>query len=173
MIKLRKYKSEDANHIIDWLDDEMIFYQWSADRYGKYPINANDINNFYLNSHIEHVFTATDEKDRVIGHFILRYPDEKDKTTLRIGFVIIDNSLRGQGIGKRMICEAIKYSFNMLKAEKLTIGVFENNAAAFRCYKSCGFDEIEDVCEYKCKGEIWNCIEMQITSEKYKQIFKF
>lgn len=36
---------------------------------------------------------------------------------------------------------AIRYAFDMLKAEKITLGVFENNPSAYYCYKSVGFRE--------------------------------
>ena len=34
---LRKYKEEDANEIIKWIDNEKDFRLWTADRYDKYP----------------------------------------------------------------------------------------------------------------------------------------
>ena len=34
------------------------------------------------------------------GYFIIRYPDITDRHTVRLGFVIVDDSRRGQGIGK-------------------------------------------------------------------------
>jgi hypothetical protein len=52
----------------------------------------------------------------------------------------------------------------MLKAEKVTLGVFENNPSAYYCYKAAGFKEIEMDREliFEILGEQWNCIEMEV-----------
>lgn len=162
MIKLRKYIPQDANYIIKWIKNEKEFYLWSADRYSKYPITAYDVNTFYDKYGKDfYIFTAIDEYNRVVGHFILRYPNTNDKSIVRLGFVIIDNTLRSKGIGKEMLALAIKYAADVLLAKTLTLGVFENNPSAYYCYKSCGFIEIGEISQYNCNGELWNCIEMQ------------
>lgn len=70
---------------------------------------------------------------------------------------------RGQGYGKQLVSSALKYAFDELKADKVTLGVFENNTRAIHCYLSCGFNivETETAESYQCMGEIWNCIEME------------
>ena len=100
--------------------------------------------------------------DEVVGHLILRYTDALQKV-LRIGFVIVDDSKRGKGYGKRMVQMAIKYAREMLRAEKITIGVFDNNESAYRCYLAAGFKVVEGegyICELL--GEKWKCIEMEM-----------
>ena len=52
MLRLRPYKSCDAETIVSWIKDEYAFRQWCADRYDHYPITASDINDQY-NSHSE------------------------------------------------------------------------------------------------------------------------
>ena len=53
------------------------------------------------------IFTAIDAFDNAIGHFTFRYPNKNDTTVLRLGFVIIDEKLRGKGIGKQMVSCAV------------------------------------------------------------------
>lgn len=55
----------------------------------------------------------------------MRFIDE-DKSILRFGFVIVDDIKRGQGYGKEMLQLALKYAFEVLKVNKVTLGVFEN-----------------------------------------------
>ncbi len=63
-----------------------------------------------------------------------------------------------------MINLALKYAFEILKAQKVTLGVFENNAPAHYRYKSAGFKDIgEEI--YTINGEKWKCIEMEITDK--------
>ena len=76
---------------------------------------------------------------------------------------MIDKRYQGKGYGKEMLRLAVKYSFEILKAEKITLGVFENNTSAHGCYKSVGFKEIdmEEPWYYHGMGEAWKCVEME------------
>lgn len=169
---IRPYKPQDAEAIVSWIKDERAFRKWSSDRYGVYPITAEDINYKYLkcNGDCEepdnfYPITAVDANGPV-GHLILRYTNKK-KTIIRLGFIIDDDSKRGMGYGKRMIQMAMQYAFDMLKAEKITLGVFDNNPSAYYCYKAAGFKEIpmkEDVV-FEILGEKWKCIELEINKE--------
>ena len=38
MLRLRPYKTEDAEKILSWSNDEKSFYKWSAGILGEYPI---------------------------------------------------------------------------------------------------------------------------------------
>jgi len=168
-LKLRPYKPQDAETIIRWIKDERALRLWSSDRYGDYPVTAEDMNYKYLecNGDCEepdnfYPMTAVSEEG-IVGHLILRYTDKEQKT-IRIGFVIVDDTKRGKGYGKRMIQMATRYAFLMLQAEKVTLGVFENNSSAYYCYKTAGFEEIETDRKfvYEFSGEQWNCIEMEV-----------
>ena len=46
-MRLRPYKNCDAEYIVKWIKDEVSFRKWCADRYDKYPISSEDINNHY------------------------------------------------------------------------------------------------------------------------------
>lgn len=171
-LKLRPYKPKDAEVIVSWIKDERALRKWSSDRYGAYPITAEDINYKYLecNGDCEEAdnfypMIAVDENGPV-GHLILRYTNA-EKTTIRLGFIIVDDSKRGMGYGKRMIQMAIHYAFDMLKAEKITLGVFDNNPFAYYCYKAVGFQEIpmEQEMVFETLGEKWNCIELEVNKE--------
>ncbi|MBR5496970.1 MAG: hypothetical protein IKV76_03200, partial [Clostridia bacterium] len=65
---------------------------------------------------------------------------------------------------ERMIQMACQYAYDMLKAKKLTLGVFENNLPAYYCYKAAGFKEIpmEEEIIFEILGEKWKCIEMEM-----------
>lgn len=164
MLRLRPYKNCDAQYITKWIKDEFSFRQWCADRYDSYPISAEDMNNHYAQfaeSGDFYPMTAFNESG-VVGHMIMRFIDDK-KTTIRYGFVIVDDSKRGMGYGKEMLSLAIKYSFEILKVQKITLGVFENNESAYYCYKSVGFVDVEEDDEYyNVLNEKWKCKEMEM-----------
>lgn len=172
MIRLRPYKRCDAQYITSWIKDEYSFRQWCADRYDCYPIDEIMMNNQYDDMAESDSFfemTAFDDTG-VVGHLIMRFTDD-NKETLRFGFVIVDNTKRGQGYGKEMLKLAVKYSFEILKVNKITLGVFENNKRAYECYKSVGFKEIKEEQRWSCKffNEDWPCIEMELLGTDTQQ----
>ncbi len=176
-LNLRPYKPKDAEAIVSWIKDERAFRKWSSDRYDTYPITAKDINYKYFecNGDCEEAdnfypMTAVDANGPV-GHLILRYTDEV-KTTIRLGFIIVDDSRRGMGYGKRMIQLAVKYAQDLLNAKKITLGVFENNPSAYHCYKAAGFREVSTETDFifEILGEKWKCLELEYGKTETKDL---
>ena len=170
-IRLRQYKACDADSIISWIKNEDALRKWSSDRFGSYPISNEDINNKYFNNNGDclendnfYPLIAFDESG-VVGHLILRYIDS-EKKIIRFGFVIVDDSKRGMGYGKQMLSLAIKYAFDIFGAEKITLGVFDNNESAYHCYKAVGFKGNGEEMFCELFGKKWRIIEMEINRLK-------
>lgn len=166
-LRLRPYKACDADSIVKWIKDEDALSKWSSDRFGEFPITSEDINNKYIENNGDCIesdnfypLTAFDESG-VVGHLILRYTDE-EKKVIRFGFVIVDDSKRGKGYGKQMLTLAMKYAFDIFGAEKITLGVFDNNKPAYYCYKVAGFRENGEELFCELFGEQWRIVEMEI-----------
>ena len=161
---LRGYKKGDAPIIASWIQTEDDLFRWSADRFNKYPLSGDDINENYvpqLETGRFFPLTAEDDKGDVIGHFIIRYPSEDDDSSVRFGFVILDPSFRGKGYGKEMLRLGIEYVKNNLSASRIDLGVFENNDGARYCYEAVGFKEYA---RRECEMPIgtWECIDMEV-----------
>lgn len=173
MLRLRTYKMNDAGTIIGWCKDEAAFRKWTADRYESFPITEADMNKKYMEDNGDcaepdnfYPMTAFDDSG-IVGHLIMRFTDEKKKV-LRFGFVIVDDAKRGMGYGKEMITLALKYAFEILMVDRVTIGAFENNVPAYRCYRSAGFRDVEEeetICEIS--GEKWKILELEYSKEEY------
>lgn len=166
MLRLRPYKACDAQIITTWLKSEYAFRQWSADRYDSYPITADDMNRYYdrdkNNSGIWGM-TAFDDAG-IVGHLTMRFPEKGNLDEIRFGFVIVDDQKRGRGYGKEMLMLAARYAFDFAGARKISLGVFENNLPAIRCYEAAGFQKVgrETPERYRCMGEVWSCLEMEL-----------
>lgn len=161
-MRLRPFKKCDAEEIVTWIENEHIFRLWCADRFESYPISAQELIQSYnasLDSDEVFHFVAYDESG-ISGYFIIRYPDKNDINTVRLGFVLLDNRKRGQGLGKQMIKLAIDYAVNIMGAKKVTIGVFENNPSALNCYLKSGFMDTGITDTYPISGEEWICREL-------------
>ena len=161
---LRDYKEEDGNIIAGWIRSEEELYKWSADRFNRYPLSGDDINENYA-PQIEtgrfYPLTAVDENGNVMGHFIIRFPRDDDDSSVRFGFVIADPLLRGKGYGKEMLRLGIEFVKQHLSASRIDLGVFENNESARHCYESVGFMAYAS---RECKMPIgtWKCIDMEL-----------
>lgn len=164
MLRLRPYKDCDAEYIAGWIKSEKTFYQWGAGKYETYPVKARHIIDFYEAQRNNDGFYEMTAEDggKPVGHLIMRFTDGERKV-LRFGFVVVDDGKRGMGYGKKMLTAALKYAFEIMGADKVTIGVFENNPAAYHCYRSVGFHEAEPAVTemYRIKDEEWKCIDLE------------
>lgn len=165
MLKLRTFRNADADVIIGWIKDELALRKWSADRYGDYPIKAEDICNQYAgHENSDTLFPMTlEDGGEVVGHMIMRFPGA-DRKTIRFGFIIVDDSWRRMGYGKKMLQMAIRHAVEVFAVKKITLGVFDNNEPALKCYKAVGFQNVPMEKEeyYPIMGEQWKCLEMDM-----------
>ncbi|MBQ6175267.1 MAG: GNAT family N-acetyltransferase [Clostridia bacterium] len=90
------------------------------------------------------IFVLTDEADeRVLGHCfceILRKEGNRvltDIRTLYIHDLVVDESVRGQGLGGRLYDHAVAYAREQ-GCYNLTLNVWTCNPAAMRFYEKCG-----------------------------------
>lgn len=163
-LTLRPYQPSDAAVITSWLKSEYLMRQWCADRYEHYPVTPEDMNTYYernIDGQRSRALTMIDGDD-IVGYITLRTPTDAPAEQ-RLGFVIVDDSRRGCGLGKALVTMTVKYAFETLGAMKVSLGVFENNPSAIHCYEASGFHSVlrHDTESYECLGETWNCIEME------------
>ena len=157
-MKLRPFNINDAPTILSWCKDKYAFRLWSADRYKDFPAQPEEMMEQYEGDNM-FPFTAI-VGEEIIGHILLRFPSE-DKSVIRFGFVIVDDSKRGMGYGKQMLHLAIDYAQRELDAQKITLGVFCDNLSAVECYKSVGF-YITGEDAYSIDEEEWKGFEMEL-----------
>lgn len=168
MLKLRPYKPCDAQAIAKWVQDKDVFEMWGGERFGDFPITAEIIDNKYRLDNGDCIepdnfypWTAFDDNG-VVGHFIMRYING-DHKIIRFGWVIVDSDVRGKGYGTEMLRLGLKYAFDILGAEKITIGVFEDNTPAHKCYQKVGFVDAGVT-----KDATRDIIEMEINRQSHE-----
>ena len=162
MMILRTFNINDASTILSWCKDKHAFRLWSADRYKDFPAQPEEMMKQYEGDNMYPLTAVVD--DLVVGHILLRFPSE-DKSIIRFGFVIVDDSKRGMGYGKQLLRLAIDYAKQEMGAQKITLGVFCDNHSAVECYKSVGF-RITGEDSYPIDGEEWKEHEMELELEK-------
>ena len=78
--------------------------------------------------------------------------DPVGSSTGYIRSVIVDEDFRGQGVGKLLISEAIKY-LNEMAVDQILINVRSKTERAKQLYEKMGFKEVYTVMSYGAKGE--------------------
>ncbi|MCI8453758.1 MAG: GNAT family N-acetyltransferase [Lachnospiraceae bacterium] len=166
MVRLRPYKPSDAWHLLKWWEgvSEKEFIKWSAGKF-QYPLTIEQLDTYFSEWCLQRddgwLMTALDTAGEPSGHFILRLVDY-EAGTARIGFIVINPKLRGRGLGKEMVCQALCYAFGLLGLKRVSLGVFVNNKRAMACYEAAGFIQKEYVPEYmKYNGEAYGVYEME------------
>lgn len=161
MVRLRPFKSPDADRILPWLSDERVMAMWCSDLF-QYPLTREQLLNRMEQAdrkETEWVMTGVDEYGEVVGHLSM-WADYR-KNSLHLGLIVVDHQRRGQGLGRQMLDRAAAYAFDVLGVDQVTLGVFDSNPQAQACYRRAGFEKDyieEEAMEYH--GEKWSRIHM-------------
>lgn len=108
------------------------------------------------------------EHNKPIGSVYIRDIDKKNKKA-EFGIFIGDESEHGKGYGKQASKFMVRYFFEVMKYNILTLRVLNNNTAAIRCYKSVGFKQIESsLQEIKIEDKTELISFMSISFEEYR-----
>ena len=114
MIRLRPYKLSDYRYILTWVNNELTFSQWCADKF-TYPSTKEQLNEYYHNYENDDnawIMTALNQNGIPVGHFLMRMANYQNES-IHLGFIIVDSQIRGQGYGKEMVSLAIRYAFDI------------------------------------------------------------
>lgn len=169
-MELRNYTEADARYLLDWLKEERTVELWKSDRF-IWPVTAEQLEKYYTEfsgNHHGRIVTMVDEHGIPVGHFSFREIDH-EKRCAYMGFIVIDPAAKGKGYGKQMVSLALLYAFDTLQVDTVTLGVYDCNIAARRCYEAVGFREIDrnhKVTDFH--GERWEYFYMAV--ERHKKL---
>lgn len=171
-MKLTYFTEHDFQRLIDWIPDAKFMMQWGGPAF-HYPLTHEQLADYLEEANTavstKYVFNVLDNEDKVIGHISFKDVDRNLKCA-RIGKVLIGENVRGNGYGTKMMNTALAFAFEMLQLEKVTLGVFDFNTSAIRCYEKVRFQQqtfLKDARQFE--DEYWSLIEMAISAEEWKQ----
>lgn len=175
MIELRYFTSSDFKQLIEWSGDEAFMLQWAGPQF-QYPLTEDQLTQYIegANDPLKSdrlIYKAMDQASgQTVGHISLRI--ERENRSGRIGRVLVGSShTRGAGIGLQMINAVLKIGFDELKLHRISLGVFDFNHAAIRCYEKAGFIReglLRDARKYQ--DSYWNLIEMSMLEDEWKRM---
>lgn len=175
MIKLAYFTPDDFPLLINWISDEDLLMNWAGTQF-KYPLTAEklnwylrDANNFEDSSAL--IYKAVDtESNQMVGHVSLTAVNRVNRSA-RITRVFVGPAERGRGIGEQITKAVLEIGFNLLKLHRMSLGVFDFNQPAIRCYKKCGFRVdgiLRDI--NKHGNEYWSMMEMSVLENEWQEM---
>ncbi|WP_257675951.1 GNAT family N-acetyltransferase [Clostridium felsineum] len=168
IIKLKLLEKQDLQKIIDWNVDKSAddLMQWAGPKFN-YPLILKQLENYFLSEVlIEKVFVykiLLASTDEMIGTIEIREIDETNKIGKICRFLIGEKNNRGNHIGTAALNEILKIGFKDMNFKKITLGVFDFNYSAIRCYEKVGFVK-ESLSKNirKVSNAYWNLYKMSI-----------
>jgi RimJ/RimL family protein N-acetyltransferase len=175
MIRLEPINREDLRKIEEWNVGKTsdFLLQWAGPLY-KYPLTIEQLEDYYNISVKEEnpcirIFKIIMlDNEEMIGTIEIREIDKLNKVG-RVGrFLLGNEDIRGKGIGTSALEAILDIGFRDLNYEKITLGVFDFNAGAIKCYEKVGFiKERITMNARETPNGFWNLIDMGITKEKW------
>ncbi|MCW3079847.1 GNAT family protein [Segetibacter sp.] len=179
MVKLEYFDREDFKKLIEWMNSEHLITNWAGSLF-RYPLTEDslewyirDTNN--LENPDAFIYKAIDTTTgNTVGHISLGGISEKNRAA-RISRVLVGNTAeRGKGYCTGMINAVLKIGFEELKLHRISLGVYDFNKSAIRCYEKCGFVKegvMRDVLKYE-DGTYWSLVEMGILEDEWRELHK-
>lgn len=140
-MRIRPYQNKDFDIISQWITDERSHALWCANLM-PYPLEKNSFDALLQEAEERFgdcPFVATTNDGQVVGFFCFSVNLHTNEGMLK--FVVIDNTMRNKGYGCEMLKLAIKYAFEIAKADAVHLNVFPENPGAKKCYEKVGFKE--------------------------------
>ena len=173
MIILEKFTQEDFDQLINWIHNEELLTNWAGSLFN-FPLTHQSLE-WYIKETNDlagsdaFVYKAVDaETSQVVGHISLGGISRKNRSG-RISRVYIDDQLRGKGYCKQMITAILRFGFNELQLHRISLGVYDFNTSAIKCYKASGF-ALEGVTRDALwmNETFWSLMEMSILEDEWR-----
>ncbi len=177
MIKLEYFSKEDFSLLMEWMNSEHLMTNWAGSLF-RYPLTEGSLDWYISETNDLHTSDAfiykavSTETGHTVGHISLGSVSPKNRAG-RISRVLVGNtSERGKGICSGMVNAVLNIGFEELKLHRISLGVYDFNRAAIRCYEKCGFKKeglMRDVLRYD-DGTYWSLLEMGILEDEWKEL---
>jgi len=174
MIRLEYFDKNDFKQLIDWVSSEELMVNWSGNLF-RFPLSENSLDWYIEDTNVlpaseAYNYKAIDDDGTIVGHISLGAISEKNKAA-RISRVFVAQEHQGKGICYQMAKQLLKIGFEELKLHRISLGVYDTNAAAIKCYEKAGL-KIEgihrDVLLHK--DVYWTIIEMSILEDEWRAL---
>ena len=157
VIELKSFKIDDWEYLNKWISNELELIQFSGQIF-TFPIDQNQVE-IYLSDPNRTVFLIKNENDQPIG---IAEISVGEGNIAKLARILVERSMRGNGIGTELVNKLTDYGFNKLKKDRIILNVYTWNIGAIKCYEKVGFSQTNKPIKYvKVGNEEWKTIEME------------
>lgn len=177
MIKLEYFGRDDFGQLIEWIDSDFLMTNWAGSLF-RYPLTYDSLEWYIRDTNITgesdaFLYKAVDtDNGKTVGHISLGGISDKNRAG-RISRVLVGNvAERGKGVCTGMIKALLQIGFEDMKLHRISLGVYDFNTSAIRCYKKCGFVQegiMRDVLRYE-DNTYWSLTEMGILEDEWRNL---
>ena len=173
MIKLEYFDENDFESLIEWINDEHTLSNWAGTMFS-FPLTRDklswyleDSNDFFESDALN--YKAIDVESRMtVGHISLTAINRNNRSA-RITRMLINPDNRGNGMCCLVVKELMKIGFLELKLHRMSLGVYDFNDSAIRCYRKAGFKTDGILRDISRKGDrYWSLMEMSILEDEWR-----
>lgn len=173
MILLQPFTEADFPQLIAWIDSERLLKEWSGalfsfpltpDKLRWYIQGANDP----ARSDVFAYKAVAARTGETVGHISLGSISRHNRSG-RITRVLVGPGGRGHGYCPAMIRAVLAVGFGELGLHAITLGVYDFNTAAIRCYRRCGF-HLDGTLRHAVRyhDEYWSSVEMSMLEDEWQ-----
>jgi RimJ/RimL family protein N-acetyltransferase len=176
MIRLEPFTQDDFAQLIEWINTEELLTNWAGSLFS-FPLTQSSMEWYIektndLKKSDAFIYKVVDQNSGItVGHISLGGISRKNRSG-RISRVLIGSGdHKGKGYCKDMVRAILKIGFDELKLHRISLGVYDFNSPALKCYQSSGFSVdgiMRDILLYQDKW--WSLIEMSILEEEWEKI---
>ncbi len=168
-VRLRAIEREDISHFLRWLNDPEVTRYLTIFM----PLSRGEEERWFeqqLQDRNRKVLAIETEDGETIGNIALEEIDWKNRKAT-LGIVIGEKGRWGQGYGTEAIRTLLRFAFEELNLNRVSLAVFDFNERARRCYRRCGFQE-EGVLRqaHYTEGRYHDVILMAILREDWERL---
>lgn len=161
-MRLRATSVGDFHCIMRWVTTYRDMVMWSGPTF-TWPLNIAQLEKSLTNER-RTWWTGIDlETGRAFGFASLLVDHESQ--SMRLGYIITDPAVRGQGRGRALVEAAVVRGFEVTDFPSMTLGVYAHNHRALGLYENLGFEPTEASIETAVGGETWQAVEMAISRD--------
>ena len=175
MVRLEYFTADDFEQLKEWITDEATLMNWSGALFS-FPLTqksldwyTEDVNEIaHSDAFVYKVIEIA--TGVVIGHISLGGISRKNGSG-RVSRVLVAPAHQGKGYCCEMVKAVLKIGFEDLQLHRISLGVYDLNQSAIRCYQKAGL--VIEGTSRDCllfNGEWWSLVEMSILENEWAAV---
>jgi RimJ/RimL family protein N-acetyltransferase len=172
MIELQPFGRDDFLRLIGWVPDARSLMTWAGPIF-HYPLDVPQLETCLEGAQGEtpkrRIWKGVDRTcGGTIGHIEIDRIDRAAQSGVLSRVLIGETSLRGRGLGRELVAQAVTRGFDELVLKEISLAVFDFNASAIRCYQAIGFRQFDEKKQaVRIGDEAWTVLFMRIRRNEW------